>query len=372
MTRPDEALRDTCRAFFTRESPPSTVRAAEVALPPGFDAELWAKAATLGVPGLVRDGAGLADLAVIAEEGGRALAPIPLVESLVAARALAELDASGSAPDGIVTIAVRPAERGMARLVPAGAVADAVVALDGDEVVVARGVPPAAPPTFSFAPLADRSLEDRTVLARGADARAAFAAALDDWRLLTASALVGLGSRALALGVDYATTRRQFGVPIGSFQAIQHRLADVATTLDAAALLVRRAVDDPSPVAAAMAFLSATAAARAAAGAGLHVHGGYGFMAEYDIQLYFRRASAWPLVLGDPADERDRLADLLEVDGWLLPEPAPTGFRGEVRHLLAEACTPAVLERVLTTGVVHDWGLHRRFAEADLLGAGVT
>jgi alkylation response protein AidB-like acyl-CoA dehydrogenase len=120
-----------------------------------------------------------------------------------------------------------------------------------------------------------------------------------------------------------------------------------------------------------MAFLGATAAARAAAAVSLHVHGGYGFMAEYDIQLYFRRATAWPLVLADPADERARLADLLEADGWLLPEPAPTGFRGEVRALLAEACTPEVLARVATTGVVHDWGLHRRFAEADLLGAGV-
>jgi alkylation response protein AidB-like acyl-CoA dehydrogenase len=369
MSEPDEALRDTCRAFFTNESPPSRVRAAEDATPPGFDGALWAKAGALGVPGLVRDGASCHDLATIAEESGRALAPIPVVESLVAARLLLDCDADVS--DGLVTLAVRPAEHGTARLVPAGAVATAVLALDGDELVLARGVPPAALPTLGCAPLADRPLHDRTVLARGADARTAFAGAVDDWRLLTASALVGLASGALTLGVDYAKVRHQFGVPIGSFQAIQHRLADVAAALDAAALLVRHAADDPSALATAMAFLAATAAARTAAGASLHVHGGYGFMAEYDIQLYFRRATAWPLVLGDPADERARLADLLEAGGWWLPEPAPTGFRGEVRALLADACGPDVLERVATTGVVHDWGLHRRFAEADLLGAGV-
>jgi alkylation response protein AidB-like acyl-CoA dehydrogenase len=369
MSEPDEALRDTCRAFFANESPPSRVRAAEDATPPGFDAALWAKAAALGVPGLVRDGASRHDLAIIAEESGRVLAPIPLVESLVAARLL--MDCDTDPPDGLVTVAVRPAEQGIARLVPAGALAEAVVALDGDELVLARGVPPAAVPVLGGAPVADRRLADRTVLARGADARAAFAGAVDDWRLLTASALVGLAAGALELGVDYAKARRQFGVPIGSFQAIQHRLADVAAALDAGALLVRRAAEDPSAVTTAMAFLGATSAARAAAAVSLHVHGGYGFMAEYDIQLYFRRATAWPLVLADPADERARLADLLEADGWLLPEPAPTGFRGEVRALLAEACTPEVLERVATTGVVHDWGLHRRFAEADLLGAGV-
>ena len=171
MSAPDEALRDTCRAFFTNESPPSQVRAAEDARPPGFDAHLWAKAATLGVSELVRDGASLRDLAVVAEEAGRALAPIPLVESLVAARLLVGLHADGSVSDGLVTIALRPAEHGVARLVPAGAVADAVVALDGDELVVQRGAAPAAPPTFSSLPVADRPLDDRTVLARGADAR---------------------------------------------------------------------------------------------------------------------------------------------------------------------------------------------------------
>ncbi len=368
---PDDALRDTCRAFFTNESPPSRVRAAEAATPPGFDPALWSKTATLGVPDLVRDGAQLRDLAVIAEEYGRALAPIPLVESLVAARLLATHHPADDPPPSLVTVALRPAEQGVARLVPAGAIADAVVALDGDDLVLASGAATTAPPTVGSAPVADRPLDQRVVLARGVAARAALAHAVDDWRVLTASALVGLAHGALGLGVDYARARHQFGVPIGSFQAIQHRLADVAASLDAATLLVRHAADDGTPVAASMAFLAATRAARAVAAASLHVHGGYGFMVEYDIQLHFRRATAWPLALGDPDDERDHLADLLADQGWTLPEPSPTGFRAEVRALLADACTADVLERAHATGTVHDWGLHRRVADAGLLAAGL-
>jgi len=84
-------------------------------------------------------------------------------------------------------------------------------------------------------------------------------------------------------------------------------------------------------------------------------------MVEYDVQLYFRRAAAWPLVLGDPASERARLADLLAADGWVPPEPPPSAFRSQVRELVADACTPAVLEGVeaaapSTTGLcIDDW-----------------
>ena len=373
MSETEEALRDAFRTFFSKEVPPERVRAAERATPPGFDPELWSRTRALGVPELAVDGAELAELAVIAEEGGRVLAPVPLVESLVAARLLAGHDAGPGGPDApaLVTVAVRPPERGVARLVPAGAVADAVVTLDGDDLVLARGAPPAdSPVNLGSAPLADRPLDALTVVAVGAAARARFERAIDEWRLLTAAALVGLARRALELGVDYARARHQFGVPIGSFQAIQHRLADVATRVDAAALLVRRAAELPDPAPVAMAFLAATTAARATAGASLHVHGGYGFMLEYDIQLYFRRATAWPLVLGDPADERGRLADLLAAERWTLPEPPPTGFRGEVRALLAEACTDEVIEAVYESGSVHDWGLYRRLADRGLVAAG--
>ena len=369
------ALRDAFRSFFTRESPPERVRAAETADPPGFDAALWAQAATLGLPGLALDGASLADLAVIAEEYGRAVAPIPVVETTVAARLLDRLGVAGSVADAaLVTLALRPAHRGVVSLVPAGAVADAVIARHGDRLVLAAGERgPSAAPTLGAAPLASWTIAESTpALAAGAAAGAAFDRALDEWRVLTAAALVGLARRAVELGVDYASARHQFGVPIGSFQAIQHRLADVATLVAAAGLLVDDAVgsEPVTPAAASRAYLAAGRAARDAAGASLHVHGGYGFMLEYDVQLYFRRAAAWPLVLGDPASERAHLADLLAAGGWAPPEPPPSPLRTEVRSVVADACTPAVLERVEASGTVHDWSLHRRLADAGLLAAG--
>ena len=141
------------------------------------------------------------------------------------------------------------------------------------------------------------------MLAQGIAARRAFEEARDEWRVLMSGALVGVGETALALGVDYAKDRHQFGVPIGSFQSIARDLADVATLVDGARLLAREAAwarteeDQDFRSLASMAFLFATRAARRASNVALHVHGGYGFTLEYDIQLYYRRAQSWPLAL---------------------------------------------------------------------------
>jgi alkylation response protein AidB-like acyl-CoA dehydrogenase len=175
-------------------------------------------------------------------------------------------------------------------------------------------------------PLADRALdaglEGATVLATGDAARALHTAALAEWRALTAAALAGLGAAALELGRDYVTERHQFGVPIGSFQSIQHALADVTVALDGAQLLARKAAwaldrgtatapatggVEPAALAA-MAFLFCSEQAQLAATRTLHFHGGYGFMEEYDAQLFYRRAKGWALVLDEPALEYRRLA----------------------------------------------------------------
>ena len=141
--------------------------------------------------------------------------------------------------------------------------------------------------------------------------------AVDEWRVLTAGALVGLAGAALELGVEYAKQRHQFGVPIGSFQALAHGLADAATAVDGARLLVREAAwaadegESGATALARMAFLFAARSAQQATAVALHVHGGYGFTLEYDIQLYHRRAKAWPLLLGDPRRGALHLADAL-------------------------------------------------------------
>jgi len=117
--------------------------------------------------------------------------------------------------------------------------------------------------------------------------------------------------------VAYAKSRHQFGVPIGSFQSIARDLADAATAVDGARLLAREAAwaadEAPDELAAlaSMAFLFAGRTAQQAAGAALHVHGGYGYMLEYDIQLYYRRAKAWTLAAGDPRRGVQHLADAL-------------------------------------------------------------
>jgi alkylation response protein AidB-like acyl-CoA dehydrogenase len=155
------------------------------------------------------------------------------------------------------------------------------------------------------------------VLARGAHATTAVAAAVDEWRVLVAAMLVGVSDRARELGLDYVKTRQQFGVPLGSFQAIQHGLAEVTPPLAGAHLLVAKAawaVDhDPaaSPRLAGMALLFTAELAQTVTYRAMHYHGGYGVMAEYDPQLYYRRAKGWPLQLGDPKHEYQHLADVL-------------------------------------------------------------
>jgi len=321
------ALRDATARMLDKTSSPGQVRGAE---PGGFSPDVWDGLAAMGVPTMgvpSLGGAELADLAVVARQAGEHLAPAPVVEAMVACRLLA---AHGRAVDDatVRTIALRSAIDGRLRLIPGGAVAAEVVALDGERLVVVTvghrtGAEPPAITNLGSAPLADVDLRaaETTVLVDGTAAREAFSCALDEWRALTAQWLVGLARAAFVLGVEYAKERRQFGVPIGSFQAVQHRLADLATALDGAELLADKAVwalDRPTrePGAnpslwPAMAFTMAGETAEAVASVALHLHGGYGFMEEYDIQLHFRRAKAARIVLADPRHELQGLADRL-------------------------------------------------------------
>jgi alkylation response protein AidB-like acyl-CoA dehydrogenase len=204
-----------------------------------------------------------------------------------------------------------------------------VLAVDGDRLVAAGGaVPGQAIPNLGAQPQADRAVDaGASVLATGGEALAAADRALAEWQVLTAAQLCGAGRRAVDIAVAYTTERRQFGVQIASFQTIAHRLADAATAMDGATLLMQKAAwaadEDPGAAAtlASMAFAYAGEAAELAATEALHFHGGYGFMLEYDIQLYFRRIKAWSLVHGDRQLELRRLADHLW--GPAAPTSAP-------------------------------------------------
>ncbi|MGA2838322.1 MAG: acyl-CoA dehydrogenase [Acidimicrobiales bacterium] len=319
------------RSFLADRCPADVVRASE---PHGFDADLWVAfcelaAPTIGVPEeLGGGGASLLDLELVCEQVGSFLAPVPFIEGAVTCRALASsgdpgsrcLDGLVAEPATVATIALRPAIAGTAVLVPYGPGARAVVGMDaGDLVLVARDGDGVVRANLGSSSLADRSLRGpgRSVLATGEIARATYGLALDEWRTLMSGALVGLGEAALTIGVEYAKNRVQFGAPIGSFQSIARDLADAATLVDGARLLAREAAwartEDEGQFAplASMALLFATRAARRASNVALHVHGGYGFTLEYDIQLYYRRAEAWPLRLGDPRRGAGELADAL-------------------------------------------------------------
>ena len=331
LTDEQQEIVSAVRSFLTDRCPSDVVRASE---PDGFDADLWGAycqmaGPTIGVPErLGGGGASLLDLELVCEQVGAFLAPIPFIEGAVACRVLASagdrgtasLDALIAEPRRVATLALRPALEGTVALVPFGPVAHTLVALDGAELVlVTDDAETTAQANLGSSSLADRSLlgPGRTVLADGETARTSFAGAVDEWRTLMSGALVGLGETALAIGVGYAKNRVQFGAPIGSYQSIARDLADAATLVDGARLLAREAawaqeVDRARfSSLAPMAFGFATRAARKAANVALHVHGGYGFTLEYDIQLYYRRAQAWPLRLGDPRRGVADLADAL-------------------------------------------------------------
>lgn len=341
----EEAVRGVFADFFARESPPPVVRAAE---PLGFDRGLWRSLAALGATSMALPaeaggaGAGLCEAAVVAEVAGAALAPVPLIEHVVAARLLHRVAPGhrkiAAVADGteIATLALRPVRAGCcARLVPAGAVADVVLAATCDRVVLGVDTPPGvAPRTTGDLPVADRSLQGAEALSGDLGA---WRLAVDEWRALSAVAYAGLARRVLQIAVDYVTERRQFGVPVGSFQAVQHGLADAATRTEGARLLAHRAawaleagLGDAGRLAG-MALVFAAETGQFAADRALQYHGGYGYAEEYDVQLYQRRATSWILQIGGTDAEIRRLG-ALEFDGSAAPAgQAPAQAASEVR-----------------------------------------
>ena len=297
---------------------------------------------------------------------------------------------------GSAALALQPPAAGVARLVPGGAIGGVVVACDGERVIAVSPAATPGSPTLASMAVADVDLTGATVLAEGPDAVAAYDLALDEWRALTAVAQAGLARATLEVGLQYAKDRHQFGVPIGSFQSLQHRFADLHARVDGSRLLAYEAVwalDEGMPTArglAAQASWWCGEIADEAAGFSLHVHGGYGFMLEYDVQLHVRRAKATRLLLGDPRHELQRIAehrwgssapDPVQVTAAATARPPRAGmdfrfepeteaFRAEVRSFINEHLTPEVIQRAHATGTMHDWGFHRALCAKGYLAAG--
>jgi alkylation response protein AidB-like acyl-CoA dehydrogenase len=327
LSEVQQSVRDTFAQFFERECPISVVRDAE---PLAFDQALWRKLSDLGAATMTLpaasggDGAGLVDACLALEARGRRIAPVPLLEQTVALRTLASLKAETALAQfrtgvPVLTFAPQP-QRANPQIVPYAPVAHAVLGLIDDELVL---VEPEAPSrlvdSIGGSPLGWLDLgasRRRSVVATGVPARLAYATALLEWKLLTAASLVGLAHGALDLAVQYANERIAFGVPIGTFQALSHPLADVRIAVEGARRLVWRAAWylDHEPDLAAFpvlaAYVHACETAAFAAAQGIHTQGGFGFTLESDMHLYFRRAKSWSLVAGDPRSELAAIADI--------------------------------------------------------------
>ena len=333
------ALRDGVRDVMHAECPPDVARQAMT--DPQRWRTLWKAVVDLGwtelaAPASAGDTSlGTVDLAVVLEECGAAIAPIPLLSSVGLAAGV--LRAAGSAMDrlrsdiaggAVATLAVHPPGhrlpgmamtlqqgrlRGRAIAVPDFSRADLIVTLAAadDEVIAAvvqkgDGVmsEPAAECTNPAQPLADVEIDTTPVASAPVDAGFALA-----WPLVAAAAdLVGVASASLTRSVEHAKSRRQFGKPIGAFQGVKHALADNYVALERARSLTYAAaarLDDSSTTAAAAwtgAALAKAAAGEAAvscARTAVQVHGAIAQTWEHDIHLYLRHAWQAAAALGD-------------------------------------------------------------------------
>ena len=323
-------LQTAYKQFFKTHCPIETVRAAE---PSGFDKSLWERlcamgATTMALPESVGgDGATLVDLTLVAEEIGRWLAPVPWIDHVCAARLLANLGALDTETAGVAhgeqlaALDPRLDSAEGARLIPIGSIADHIIVRDGDQIVrLTFGSRPAKVDNIGRLPMAwvDPATADaRTVVGQGSDALANYTRALDEWRLLTASALVGLVEETMNIAVEFAKNRYTLGVPISTLQGISHPLANMAITVQGGRNLARRAAwfldnePDMRPELAPSAFVYMAEEAAKAATMAVHIQGGLGVSAEAAATAYLVRARGWPLAGGDPGASAKRVAEIV-------------------------------------------------------------
>jgi alkylation response protein AidB-like acyl-CoA dehydrogenase len=192
-------------------------------------------------------------------------------------------------------------------------------------------------PNFADAPLADIDVTGAAVdvVGSGPEALRLFDVALWERRALMAAALAGLAQQAIDITLAYVGERRVYGRTVAEFQAVQHRLVDVAVSTQGARLLAFEAawaLHYDAPRAEELAHMALAFAAEAAfrtCKECLQFHGGYGYTLEYDIQLYFRRAKGWPLLISTPGAEWQRIAEVAYAGtlDWPTPEGAVDGVR---------------------------------------------
>ncbi|MGH3674902.1 MAG: acyl-CoA dehydrogenase family protein [Mycobacterium sp.] len=352
-------LRAAVRKFCAENFDEQTVRRLMESDPPS-DAKDWARLGSeLGVLGLsvpeADGGAGgtLVDQAVAVEELGASLACGPVfgtvflaIPALVAAQAgsvrdelLAELvegrrtaafavaDRAGALDTVSITADDHALSGTVERVVDAGAADDLLVAAGGPDGIALYAVEAAGPgvernllasldPTRPQATIGLSGAPGRLVAGPG-EAERIIEHALQVGSALLAAEQVGAGQHLLDLSVDYAKSRLQFGRPIGSFQAVKHRLADLLVDLEHARSTAYHAVwaltdgsDDPA-LAVSIAQATCSAAFSRIAADTIQVHGGIGFTWEHQAHLYLKRAATDAALLGTAEQHRSRVAELV-------------------------------------------------------------
>jgi len=325
------ALREASDAVLSERATAAVIRAGWAAGAPAEVRGIWQALAGVGVAGaLVPATAGglgldLNALPPVAERLGHCALPVPAVETLAVAAPLLAAAGHPGLPDVLSGVALVTAQLAASMspglLIPFGGVAEYVLlrADDGRLLLFERGELHAEP-----VPAVDASrhlARLRTQPARGAllagPAGPAAEAAWQRGVVGTAAVLVGLADRMLSMTVGYVKSRRQFGAPVGSFQAIKHRLADALVSVEfarPAVLAAAWAQAAGAPDAAeqtSVAKVLASDAAAAVAGAAIQCHGAIGYTTEYDLHLYAKRAWALARSWGSADWHRRQLAQAL-------------------------------------------------------------
>jgi alkylation response protein AidB-like acyl-CoA dehydrogenase len=358
LTDEQVLIAETADRFFNGASAMATARAAGA----GIAMPLWRETVEMGLAGMrmpeAQGGAaaGLLDAALACEAAGRAAAPVPLPDAMAACSLLATL--GGDRAEQLLSrIADRPIAFDEAPgVTQIGRDAEGVVAIEPGGRI--------------------------TRIATGANAISHLDAAMTERSILRAAWLVGAATRAVELASAYASERKQFDRPIGTFQGVAFPLADSITEIEAGRLLVWHAIwsianggkDAGARVAMADWWMARTA--REAAIRALRSFGGYGLSLEYDIHLYFLAINRIALADGDPERRLDTIGDRLWMGAdTALPHAGDPGiemglgekaeaYAAEVRHFFEAAMTPELRARAHHSTDGHDQAFHRQLAEA--------
>ena len=344
FTEDQRLLQETVRDFLAGECTVDFVRG-QWDTATGRSREFWSSFAEIGVPGLLvpeeHGGLGMTevDLVLVMVEVGRAGLAEPVTPTAAVAAPLIrdcgnELLAKEWLPKIATGEAVVAVGQPTSPLVPEAECADLLILRSGDGLYAV----PAAEARISPQKSNDPSQKLATVefdpkpeqqIASGSEADRLETAALDRGALACAAQQLGACDQLIQMSVDYTTERKQFGVPIGSFQAVKHQVADIKVALEYARSHVERAAhsvahDTPGrSVDVSMAKISAGEAALQGASTSLQVHGALGYTWEQDLHVWMRRAWTLDLAWGETAWHRERLAEALFEDG---PQAIAFGF----------------------------------------------